>query len=109
MGEGIFAIVIGIVFLVISIMNFTGNIKMMHSYHIKNIKEEDVKPFGRLVGVGLLIVSVAIITLGVLMIPATLLEDEMYITISYFISIPLFVIGIGIALFAIKKYNKTFF
>ena len=109
MGEGIFAIVIGLVFVVISIMNFNGNIKMMHSYHIKNIKEEDVKPFGRLIGIGMLIVSIAIISLGALMIPATLLEDEMYTTISYFISVPLFVIGIGIAIFAVKKYNKTIF
>ena len=57
----------------------------------------------------MLIVALAVITLGSLMIPATLLEDEMYITISYFISIPLFVIGLGIALFAVKKYNKTIF
>ena len=109
MGEGIFAIVIGLVFIVIAIMNFKGNIKMMHSYHIKNVKEEDVKPFGRLIGIAMLIVALAIITLGSLMIPATLLEDEMYITVSYFISIPLFVIGLGIAIFAVKKYNKTIF
>ena len=109
MGEGIFALVIGLVFIVLAIMNFKGNIKMMHSYHTKNIKEEDVRAFGRLVGIGVFIVSMAIITLGALMIPATLLENEMYITISYFVSIPLFVIGIGIALFAIKKYNKTIF
>ena len=60
-------------------------------------------------GIAMLIVALAVITLGSLMIPATLLEDEMYITISYFISIPLFVIGLGIALFAVKKYNKTIF
>lgn len=109
MGEGIFAIVIGLVFVVISILNFNGNVKMLHSYHTKNIKEEDVRAFGRLVGIGVFIVSMAIITLGALMIPSALLENEMYITISYFVSIPLFVIGIGIALFAIKKYNKTIF
>ena len=35
----VFSIVVGIVCLVIAILNMCGNISMLHSYHIKNIKE----------------------------------------------------------------------
>ena len=38
---GIVTIIVGIACIIIGILNMKGNISMMHSYHIDNIKEED--------------------------------------------------------------------
>ena len=60
----IFSIIIGIVFLVIGILNLLGNVNLLHSYHRDNVKEEDKKPFGKLVGIGMIIVGLSLIGLS---------------------------------------------
>ena len=41
--EFVMQIVIGLVLIVLGVSNRKGNISSLHSYHIKRIKEEDVK------------------------------------------------------------------
>ena len=48
----IWAEIIGAVLLVIGILNMKGNISTIHRYHRHRVKEEDVLPFGRLMGAG---------------------------------------------------------
>ena len=55
---GIVEILVGIVFTVIAILNFKGNISMLHSYHMNNIKEEDKPIFAKRMGIGMLIVGI---------------------------------------------------
>ena len=51
--ESIFVTIpVGIILCVIGILNMKGNISSLHSYHRNNIKEEDIKPFGKLVCLG---------------------------------------------------------
>ena len=45
MVSGIVTFIVGIVVIVIGMKNRNGNISMLHSYHIKNVKEEDKLPF----------------------------------------------------------------
>ena len=62
--EFVMQIVIGLVLIVMGISNRKGNISSLHSYHRKRVKEEDVLPFGKLVGVGSIIVGCTIIVAG---------------------------------------------
>ena len=103
------SVLVGIACLVIGILNMQGNISMLHSYHINNVTEENKLPFGRTIGVGMIVVSLTLIIYGVLFIPAELTKESIYMTIGNVVLIIGFVLGIGICLYAVKKYNKNIF
>ena len=42
MGEFIIQIIIGLVLVIIGIFNMKGNISLLHSYHRKRVKKEDI-------------------------------------------------------------------
>ena len=42
MGELILQIIIGLSLIILGIINMKGNISMLHSYHRKRVKKEDV-------------------------------------------------------------------
>ena len=102
-------ILIGIVFIVIGILNIKGNVSMLHSYHINNISEENKKPFGKLVGIGMIVIAVALMIAGALYIPAELTRESIYATASNVVLFAGLIAGCGISLYAIKKYNKNIF
>ena len=102
----IVSILVGITCLIIGILNRKGNISMLHSYHINNISEENVLPFGKRIGIGMIIVSISLIIYGGLFIPAELTKESIYLTIGNAILFVGLLIGLVICLFAIKKYNK---
>ena len=56
--DKIILLVIGIGFIICAVVIMGGKIELMHSYHIKNITEETRKPYGRVVGAGLLVIGV---------------------------------------------------
>ena len=64
MTEGIFTALIGVVCIVIGISNRKGNISLLHSYHTKRVAEEDKLPLGKLVGLGMMIVGIALLIAG---------------------------------------------
>ena len=86
-----------------------GKISMLPSYHINNITEENRKPFGRTVGIGMIIISITLMTAGALFIPAELTKNEMYFTISNIVLIVGLTLRLVVCLYAIKKYNKNIF
>lgn len=102
-------IIAGVACVFIGILNRMGNIKMLHSYHINNIKEEDIIPFGKVVGIGMIIIGSSIIIYGSLLIPLELTKDSIYMIIGDAVLITGIVLGIVICLYAIKKYNKKIF
>ena len=104
--EGIITIVVGIVCIVIGALNGKGNISMLHSYHIDNIKEEDKLPFGREIDVAMFIVGGSLLINGLFAIIADVLTDEMYLGIGMGIMGVGLVVGIALAFKTIKKYNK---
>ena len=109
MAEYIVTAVLGVLISVLGIINMTGNISSLHSYHRHRVTEENRKPFGRLVGLGTLIVGVSMIVfsaflyfyeitgLAVLTIAGTV---ELIIGI---------VLGMSISFYAMKKYNGGIF
>ncbi len=102
MGEFITQIIIGLVLIVMGIFNTKGNISSLHSYHRKRIKEEDIKPFGKKVGIGSIIIGITIILSGLFTI-------FNYANISNVILIIGLVTGCIIIFYALFKYNKGIF
>lgn len=102
MGELIPQIIIGLVLIVIGISNMKGNISLLHSYHRKRIKEEDIKPFGKKVGIGSIIIGFTIILAG-------LFTFFNYTNISKVILIIGLITGCIIIFYALFKYNKGIF
>lgn len=107
--ESIVTIIIGAVLIVIGILNTKGNVSMLHSYHRKRVKPEDILPFGKLVGLGTIIIGVSVVLMGVLSYLAIALQNELCLTIGYVALIVGFVVGLGINFYAMFKYNKGIF
>ena len=55
--EFLFTSILGIVFIIIGVLNCKGNASMLHSYHRKRVREEDIIPFGKIVGTGMFFIS----------------------------------------------------
>ena len=102
MGELILQIIIGLVLIIIGILNMKGNISTLHSYHRKRVKKEDIIPYGKKVGTGIIIIGISIIIAGLF----TILN---YINISNVILIIGLFLGTIIIFFAMFKYNKRIF
>ena len=102
MGELILQIIIGFSLIILGIINMKGNISMLHSYHRKRVKKEDIIPYGKKVGTGIIISGISIIIAGVFTI-------FNYTSISNIILIIGLVVGTIIIFCAMFKYNKGIF
>ena len=102
MGEFIIEIIIGLVLIITGIFNMKGNISLLHSYHRKRVKKEDIIPFGKKVGIGSIIIGIAIIIAGVF----TILN---YTNISNAILVIGLVSGFIFIFYAMFKYNNGIF
>lgn len=100
---------IGALLTVLGIMNMTGNISSIHWYHRQRVTEENKKPFGRLVGLGTLIIGIAIIIFGILMLVSEKTQTGIYAVIGSAELIAACVIGIAMSVYAMIKYNKGVF
>ena len=102
MTEVITMLVVGLVLIVMGISNMKGNISTLHSYHRKRVKEEDIPAFGKLIGLGTILLGLVFIIYGML----TLLVSSKICTIILIVGpVP----GIIIIFYALFKYNKGVF
>lgn len=102
-------LLLGVVLIVLGIPPMHGNVRMLHSYHYKRVKAEDMLSFGRLVGIGNFIIGGGMILSGVLFFIG---ENKDSATLSIAAPIVLGVtlaVGIGISFFSMFKYNKGIF
>lgn len=106
---GILSIVVGVVVIIIGILNSIGKIKMLHSYHTRNVAEEDKVPFGKRVGLGMFFVGVGLILMGGALILADLQQNEIIFSIGEGLFAIAFGVGICIIILALKKYNGGVF
>ena len=102
-------LLVGILCIVIGILNTKGNISMLHSYHRKRVTEADRIPFGRLVGLGMILIGIAIIIGGTLLSVGELLESDIYTLLGTILMIVGLVVGTVISFYAMFKYNKGIF
>ena len=107
--EFIVAFLVGILCIVIGILNMKGNIEMLHSYHRKRVTEEDRLPFGKLVGKGMIIIGVGIMLYSVLSGLSVYFENDIFMIIGMVIMAVGFIVGLGMAFYAMIKYNKGIF
>ena len=101
--------IVGIVCIALGISNRKGNINSLHSYHRERVKEEDRLPFGKAVGLGMIIVGVSLIVYGVFTAAAILADITALTFVGMVIMGIGFAVGIAIAFWAMKKYNKGIF
>ena len=100
---------LGILISILGIINMTGNISSLHWYHRQRVTEENRRPFGRLVGLGTLIIGLAMIVFGILFLifEQTQLEALVIIgTVELIVSI---ILGAFISFYAMKRYNGGIF
>ncbi len=107
--DSIISAIIGVVCIIIGISNRKGNISLLHSYHRKRVSEEDRLPFGKMVGLGMIIIGIALIIMGVLSFIANSLQESIYSIIGTVILIVGLAVGSGISFYAMIKYNKGIF
>ncbi len=100
---------VGVVLIIIGIVNMTGNISSIHSYHRKYVTEENRKPFGKKIGLGTLIIGVGVVTLSVMMYLADRFENDLFMFLGTIIMFITVVIGLIMSFSAMKKYNGGIF
>ena len=86
-----------------------GDISTLHSYHRARVREEDVKPFGRLVGIGTLIIGGSVALFSILQAITILTGMDIYTIIGTFILFVCLTVGMIITFYAMKKYNGGVF
>ena len=107
--ENIFSAILGVVCIVIGVLNRKGNISMLHAYHRKRVSEEDRLPFGKMVGLGMIIIGIGLIVAAVLFFLSAYLQESVY-SFAGNVSLGIgFAVGLIINFYAMKKYNKGIF
>ena len=109
MTENIMIIIFGALISVLGVINMTGNISSLHSYHRKRVSEADRKPFGRLVGLGTLLIGASILANGALTLVYEKTQLPIYSFIGAAIVIAGIIAGLIITFIAMIKYNKGIF
>ncbi len=93
------------ILIVIGITNYKGNISSIHSYHRSRVKDEDIKPFGKLMGTGTIVIGVGIVINGIL----NCLSNKTLVLVGTIVLFMTIAIGITLCFFAMIKYNKGIF
>lgn len=100
---------VGVVCVALGISNMRGNISSLHSYHRNRVSEEDRIPFGKKVGLGTIIIGCGIMVYSVLATVTLMTDHQIFISIGNVVMVVSMVVGLGIAVWAMKKYNKGVF
>ena len=107
--ESIITAVIGIVCIVLGLSHRKGNISSLHSYHRKRVTEEDRLPFGKLVGLGTIIIGVSLLLTAGLFFAARYTQETRYALFGDGVMAAGLAVGMAISFYAMIKYNKGIF
>ena len=105
----IISAIIGVVCISLGIGNTKGNLSSIHSYHRQRVSKEDVLPFGRLMGLGTIIVGSGIIFFSILSVITELAANPVFSIIGIVVMFIAIFVGLGITIYAMKKYNGGVF
>lgn len=109
MSAFIITLLVGVICIVLGVSNMRGNISSIHSYHRQRVKEEDKIPFGKGVGLGTIIIGVAIIIFGILSAITLYTDNQYFVLAGVVILIVGIIIGLILSFRAMIKYNKGIF
>ena len=101
--------VLGVLISVLGLINMTGNVSSLHWYHRQRVTEEDLKPFGRLVGAGTLMIGLSMIVFGAMFLAFEKTGLEAFVIIGVVELIISIVVGMIVSFYAMKKYNGGIF
>ena len=105
MTSNIATFIVGVICIAIGISNMRGNISSLHSYHRHRVSEEDRIPFGKQVGMGMIIIGIGIIVFSILSSVSLYTENDILILVGTTILIGAVIIGLIITFKAMIKYN----
>ncbi|MBR4887645.1 MAG: hypothetical protein IKU17_00705 [Clostridia bacterium] len=105
----IVACLVGMVCIALGISNMKGNISSLHSYHRSRVTEEDRLSFGRLVGLGTIIIGGVLVIYGLLMGAALYTHVQAFTLAGTIVLIAGLVVGLGLSFYAMLRYNKGIF
>ena len=100
---------LGAVIIVFGVINMCGNVSTLHRYHRSRVAPENVKPFGRLVGLGTIFSGVGIALFGTLDYLAGVYSSVALKVVSIVLLAMLLSAGFVLTFYAIKKYNGGIF
>ena len=100
---------LGILVSILGIINMTGNISSLHWYHRQRVTEENRKPFGKLVGLGTLIIGLSMIVFGILFLIFEQTQLQAFVVIGVIELIVSIIVGTIVSFYAMKKYNGGIF
>ena len=100
---------LGILISILGIINMTGNISSLHWYHRQRVTEENRKPFGKLVGLGTLIIGLSMIVFGILSLIFEQTQLQAFVVIGVIELIVSIIVGMIVSFYAMKKYNGGIF
>ena len=100
-GIALYALV-GLIFLRISYAFSKGNISLIHDFHTRNVKKEDIKDYTKLYAIGEFVMAIGCLLSGAFLY----FEKFTLVAISTFSGI---IIGVLIFNQAQKKYNGAWF
>lgn len=109
MASMIGAIFLGILLIALGAVNMRGDLSSIHWYHRRRISDADRKPFGRMAGLGTLLIGTGMLLFGILNLAAVQFGCEALIAVGTISLIVLICIGLGMSLYAMLKYNKGIF
>ena len=102
-------ILVGFLLIGVGILNLKGNLKTLHSYHYKRVREVDKKVFCKLVGSGTLIIGCSIFVSSILLLVKYFTAVAVLEHVAMGFSITGLVVGLAICFYAMFKYNKGIF
>ena len=100
---------LGLLICILGIINMTGNVSSLHRYHRHRVTEENRKPFGRLVGLGTLIIGIGLTVFGTLFFIHEKTQLDFLVIVGTVILISTIIAGMAISFYAMKKYNGGIF
>ena len=100
---------VGILCVVLGLINMSGNISSIHSYHRKRVSPENILPFGKMVGLGTVIMGVGIILFSIFSAITFCTDNDTFVLIGTVVMIASFVVGMALSFYAMKKYNGGIF
>ncbi len=109
MTSNIATFIVGVICIAIGISNMRGNISSLHSYHRHRVSEEDRIPFGKQVGLGMIIIGIGIIIFSILSSVSLYTGNDILILVGTVLLVINIILGLVISFRAMIKYNKGIF
>lgn len=106
MDSVIIPIVLGFFIIALGISNRKGNISSVHWYHRTRVTEENRVPFGRMIGLGTIMIGASFVVFGALALVTEITHKDFFVGLGAAVVIVGTIAGVALSVYALFKYNK---